>query len=221
MANLQLTWNQQIKNGNFVDNSNWGPVLSPTAQDNVLTISYGGTAEWAASADLTFRVQQGHIYYSTIELKAVELGSSIGLYFWNKANAAVLRNITQDFVKFERITNYTWEGDKNFQFMFGTTGVAQAKKLMVVDLTLMFGAGNEPTTVAEVKRLCKLIGKDLDTYQEYNTGEVIEVKGRLTNQLIGKEVAGWKNAGGSPLVKMTNLNTGKYIEFEQEVENEV
>lgn len=50
----------------------------------------------------------------------------------------------------------------------GTT--FDVKEYMAFDLTEMFGAGNEPSTVAEFKRICELNGIDLDTYQEYDTG---------------------------------------------------
>lgn len=39
-----------------------------------------------------------------------------------------------------------------------------------IDLTVMFGAGNEPTTQAEFERICEINGIDLTTYQPYDEG---------------------------------------------------
>lgn len=39
-----------------------------------------------------------------------------------------------------------------------------------IDLTVMFGAGKEPSTVNEVKHICEINGIDLTTYQPYDEG---------------------------------------------------
>lgn len=41
---------------------------------------------------------------------------------------------------------------------------------MLIDLTLLFAPGQEPTTVQEVRDYCAAIGHDLDTYQAYDAG---------------------------------------------------
>lgn len=46
----------------------------------------------------------------------------------------------------------------------------EVKNLMAFDLTQMFGAGNEPSTVAEFERICAINGIDLTTYQPYDEG---------------------------------------------------
>ena len=43
------------------------------------------------------------------------------------------------------------------------------KNVYYVDLTLMFGAGNEPTK-AEFEHICEINGIDLTTYQPYDEG---------------------------------------------------
>ena len=50
----------------------------------------------------------------------------------------------------------------------GTT--LEAKDFMMFDLTQMFGAGNEPSTVEEFEHICEINGIDLTTYQPYDTG---------------------------------------------------
>ena len=47
---------------------------------------------------------------------------------------------------------------------------AQAKAPIHINLTQMFGAGNEPSTVAEFERICAINGIDLTTYQPYDEG---------------------------------------------------
>jgi len=48
--------------------------------------------------------------------------------------------------------------------------VTKGRKPILIDLTVMFGAGNEPTTVAEFEHICDLNGIDLTTYQPYDSG---------------------------------------------------
>lgn len=48
--------------------------------------------------------------------------------------------------------------------------VFKIKDAMMVDLTQMFGLGNEPQTVAEFERICAINGIDLTTYQPYDAG---------------------------------------------------
>lgn len=48
--------------------------------------------------------------------------------------------------------------------------IRKIKNVMLFDLTLMFGAGNEPTTQAEFERICEINGIDLTTYQPYDEG---------------------------------------------------
>lgn len=48
--------------------------------------------------------------------------------------------------------------------------IFEVKNLMAFDLTQMFGAGNEPTTVEEFEHICAINGIDLATYQPYNEG---------------------------------------------------
>ena len=47
---------------------------------------------------------------------------------------------------------------------------AEVKDPILVDVTQMFGAGNEPSTVAEFERICEINGIDLTTYQPYDSG---------------------------------------------------
>lgn len=46
----------------------------------------------------------------------------------------------------------------------------QMRNPIVIDITQMFGEGNEPTTRAEFEHICEINGIDLTTYQSYDTG---------------------------------------------------
>ena len=53
-----------------------------------------------------------------------------------------------------------------FQSISANSGIiTETKNVLVVDLTLMFGAGNEPATTADFEALCVLNGVDLNTPQ--------------------------------------------------------
>lgn len=46
----------------------------------------------------------------------------------------------------------------------------KCKTPIMVDMTLMFGEGNEPSTTEEFEHICELNGIDLTTYQPYDEG---------------------------------------------------
>lgn len=64
-------------------------------------------------------------------------------------------------------SKYIYFGRPNTPLITGDT--IYSKDPMVINLTQMFGAGNEPTKT-EFERLCTLNNIDLTTYQPYNTG---------------------------------------------------
>jgi hypothetical protein len=51
----------------------------------------------------------------------------------------------------------------------------QVKAPIYINLTQMFGAGNEPSTVKEFERICRINNIDLETYHQYDTGSNIEL----------------------------------------------
>lgn len=79
-----------------------------------------------------------------------------------------------------------------FYIEFGTSDIAvgsslgAVKWLMYTDLTALFGAGNEPSTVEEVRAYCASLGHDLSTYQAYDAGTPINGSVNLTGiELMG------------------------------------
>ena len=48
--------------------------------------------------------------------------------------------------------------------------IVKCRKPILIDLTEMFGAGNEPSTVEEFEHICAINGIDLTTYQPYDEG---------------------------------------------------
>lgn len=63
----------------------------------------------------------------------------------------------------------------------------ESTEIVVIDLTQMFGAGNEPTTLALFEEWMALNNKSTDVYYPYNAGIEIPAKGR------------YKTLGGIPL----------------------
>lgn len=69
------------------------------------------------------------------------------------------------------VTRTYLTGDGN-----SVTYTADSTSRMLIDLSLMFGAGNEPATVEAFEAWCAAQGIDLDKYYPYNEGEVINCK---------------------------------------------
>ena len=83
------------------------------------------------------------------------------------------------FYEFSTLTTISTEAWHEFRFY--ATKVGEATKLTwenvnVIDLTLMFGAGNEPTSVAQFEQWFTDNIGSLDNYYPYNEGEEIKVK---------------------------------------------
>ena len=65
-----------------------------------------------------------------------------------------------------RADRTSWTYCPEFSTLSANSGlIAETKNVLVVDLTLMFGAGNEPATTADFEALCALNGVDLNTPQ--------------------------------------------------------
>ena len=138
----------------------------------------------------------GHKYYVHLELENV-IDTNIShfeAYYTTTGN----NNIT-----FDGSTSYEYEAIKTcnynrtvlfrFRPVSGQTASIDCDiRCMVVDLTLLYGAGNEPTTVQEFKDSYEeMFGQPL-TYVGYNPGTVLETKDILCNNgtlYVGKNKA--------------------------------
>ena len=92
----------------------------------------------------------------------------------------------------------------------GTSFSDVAVRLLIIDLTLLYGSGNEPTTVAEFEADYPL------PYYAYNAGTLINnsatgIKTVGFNQWDEEWESGYLNAVGEPAMDLTKIRSANYI----------
>lgn len=165
-----LAWNQLVQNGNFANNSSWdtsGVTISMSS--GVATITK--TTELAAYAYQEIVLISGHRYYYRGELKSND-GTFVGIGFLGANNANVGRVATNQST-FTKVSNvYTADGAETKFILRSINASAvnstfNAKNVYLIDLTRMFGAGNEPSTVEEFESMFP------QPYYNYSAGTLI------------------------------------------------
>jgi len=175
VQNGSLWFNQLIQNGNFVDTSVWTKYqCTLTVSDNIGYIKL-------TSAATTSRFQQvlklsvGHKYFNTVTLLSPKSTSYLVAAYSSTASATrAIRSGTLTANTKTTISGiYTPAIDSNvIRYQFNRNGdlaindVVQMSNAMVIDLTEIFGAGNEPATVEEFEALYP---KD---YYDYDRGSM-------------------------------------------------
>lgn len=174
-----LVWNQLIQNGNFENTTGWSPTRGTvSASSNVL--SYTITE---LSTSIGNRVQQNtgfngiktHKYYVSFYINLLRTGDASFAFVdssYGIQTNSVKNNLVSGWNHFSNIFTNSIESTVGVALCFDATGysvneVVQFKQLFLIDLTLMFGAGNEPTTVAEFENLFPL------PYYKYDTGSLL------------------------------------------------
>lgn len=173
-----VVFNQMLKNGNFATTTDWSPYQSANVSlnwDNGLTV----TSNYAGTGGDPISVKQaiaqsfilGHKYFvhfefSTSNTSLTPLVECFGALYNNENKLDYVQSGNNYYsinnVKATRTTVCYLKA-------MGTKAVGDTwtfKNVMIIDLTAMFGAGNEPTTVDEFRALYP------DSYYPYKAGEL-------------------------------------------------
>lgn len=140
-----LAINQQVKMPTALDTNGWSYLQNPVYNaDGSFTLT--PTADWGGGAYNTYTPIIGHKYYARFSLQCADLiRVFIGGVYLTEPNAYPTKTYLSAVI--EATSNQALS-------LWGTQGVpATLWDIEVVDLTLMFGAGNEPSTVAELEAL--------------------------------------------------------------------
>lgn len=181
-----IVWNQIVKNGNFVSDTDWAPYRSNYVSvnwDNGLTVTsnYSGSNTDGVSMrqKMDVCVIIGHKYLSHIEFSS----SNSSLFPLLECYPVLHNDISRiDYMRdgnhYFCINNTRPDATAPLQYYYlylkarGVKSVGDTwtfKKVEFFDLTQMFGAGNEPTTVEEFKALFP------NAYYDYNDGELVSM----------------------------------------------
>ena len=166
-----IIWRQLVKNGNFASNSNWaGSNCTLSIADNKLTVTRqapsGTSAFFKQDA---CKAQNGHkVYISFFANASTAMSLNPGFYYQN--DSSFFKNITAGVLtRVSGIVQISSNGAAGYfrcYFSGNQDDSIEITNVCCIDLTDRFGAGKEPSTVAEAERL---LG---DYNPAYNPGQV-------------------------------------------------
>ena len=151
LGGRNVNFNQQLFNGNFANTDNWSYYrCTLTTSGNIATItstdeSNGNIYKNGATQP---KVIAGHKYLFTGDMKYS--GSNKAAIRFRAGNAFEYYEYTENtWASFKRIITASISGNNDYiqyeVYAFGLGGITQLRNAMCVDLTQMFGAGNEPS----------------------------------------------------------------------------
>ena len=162
-----IKWNQMIQNGNFKNVSEW------VNSNSSYTVSNGIATVKATNTSNQFGIYQrfsrkAHTYFISFEMHS--FGTiRIRRNKFSGGQESVTEGFYQRIETAETETTLT----SPYQFCFGEpvsdndTDYFTLKNYMIIDLTEMFGAGNEPTSVEQFKSMFPL------DYYQYDAGSLL------------------------------------------------
>lgn len=217
-----LVWNQQFDLGAAVVRPNRG--ATKVLLDGVLTVTPSESYPTITNTNIEMSavpIPSNHIFYWRMDYKLNSPSSGV----LSSVQVGYFQNPTVWFSAIDVVLN-EWNtlkglrnsGSATYSPYFGVYGsdveynTVQYKNVVLFDLTLMFGAGNEPATVEEFEAMFPL------PYYDYNPGEIIsnkteEVKVTGFNQWDGtyRNTGSYINASGITSTS-TNYNITNFIE---------
>lgn len=155
-----VRWNQLNNNG-LIPSSNAGVSIAAKS-GGTLTINGTSTAQSATSVNIAnVKIEPAHVYL----LKGAPTGGGSGIYEMNVSGVGHDYGNGTIFSYSQGIAN----GKIRMQFAAGTTFSDVDFTPQIFDLTAMFGAGNEPSTVAEFEAMFP------EDYYPYDAGSLLSV----------------------------------------------
>ena len=180
MRGRSFKWNQLVRNGNFADGTTgWSfNRASGSVANNECTITTGTQPAATTLFTQTVSILGGHKYYIAFDFAGlvseklrVLAGGSYpmlpSLDYTSSTNTRV-KGISTALSSQSSISFYPNSNNTSA----ASSDICKVKNIILIDLTQLFGAGNEPETVEEFDEWRKEMGLTLD-YYAYNPGEVI------------------------------------------------
>lgn len=148
-------WNQLVRNGNFADgSSSWATTnASLSVSEGTATVTYNGSGVYS-NINQNIGIPQGHKFYVSVEAKA-NSGNIDFTYYASGDFQRLIYPLPTVWTRCEKIGTAT-NSDGAFQIrMQGPSSGSSfsARRIFCIDLTALFGQGNEPSTVAEFRAM--------------------------------------------------------------------
>ena len=142
-----IVWNQMVKNGNFADGTNeWTREYQVTysVSDGEMTFNTQ-IARNGINQHTGYSLVAGHKYYLCITAKSDD-DTAIGIGNILSTGVQFTFDLASTYAKQSRVITASIDASNTF-YIFSTAEntTVVVKNVMFIDLTRMFGAGNEPT----------------------------------------------------------------------------
>lgn len=171
-----IAWNQLVENGNFTSTSGWtGARGTITASENKLTFTATNNGAYLTKPMI---VPSGHKMLFTMTITSSLTNCEASLYTDYATRDVIFPSTTLvGGVKSTMIYTTALRNRLDIRvYDSAGTGMPSGstaifENIMLIDLTLMFGSGNEPATVEEFTKLFPL------SYYNYETGRLLNFTG--------------------------------------------
>ena len=168
-----VVWNQLVQNGDFSDGTtSWsGSLTNRTVNDGVMTAVSNNT-NTDGYINQVIKTIPGHKYLLSVYAQSPDSSVLRCRIFTNGSYTEFIANttLTTSWVRYTGIgvAQSSGTGATNGMYLAVTKEkTALFKNICLFDLTQMFGAGNEPSTVAEFEAMYPL------PYYDYNAGTLV------------------------------------------------
>lgn len=170
-----IVWNQMVKSPSQSPHNYLGSNISISGN----TVTFRAEAAGRGVFFYPLEIVGGHKYFCSVHIKTISLTNRIRLVSNDFTGEFVYCNETTEWQKIESLGTAP-ASIKQAQLSVydqreGNWDDVQMKNLMVIDLTQMFGAGNEPSTYEEY--LNRISHYHIEDTYAYNAGEVVNYKG--------------------------------------------
>lgn len=200
-----VVWNQKVQNGNFTSTSNWTNYRSTGSVANNIYTLVGNANEVYCSILQDVGSVVGHKYYIRGEVMTPDSDiSQIRISFDNSISGGQLSPSAGTWYKQSLIRTAVDTQGRAEALLYHATSIngktLNVRNVFVLDLTLMFGVGNEPTTTSAVEQLFSLgyYAYSLPTMKSVDISGIKTVGFNLFNGTYAKVVAGVKvNVAGT------------------------
>ena len=216
----KLKFNQLVDNGNFATSARWsGQTGTVSISDSVCSFTLSSNANYVALRQNETAVQTaivGHKYLAIAELKSPK-DTNVGFWLCGKYNSdgqpfviANTRTRVSAIINYDTSSsNYGFNIYPNITTKLATNDVVEFYYVMLIDLSVMFGVGKEPT--AEEFRT--MFPNDYYAYD--TTGTILDhnvfMKTVGFNQWDEEWEQGRYDDNGTPIADTSRIRTKGYI----------
>ena len=170
-------WNQLVQNGNFADTSGWESNYASISVSSNKCVFTSTTANSNQSLYRDVGLTAGHKY---LYICTVKLSEGTSLFRINLSGnfsnvGSISANTKTTIMQIVSVSSISY--GQMYLYPNGDTGLSvgetcEFENIIIRDLTLIFGSGNEPSTVADALAQLPALGQ----YNAYDAGSLVDTE---------------------------------------------